>query len=184
MMREWLGDRVLNFHVYKDVAPLKPKKDNGTLICFSVISTSTGCDNRKLTRNGGSDNRKLITLTLNTPETKGDYYQEPEAKLCIEVASPIDNNLLAANGAALPERFRWEGRDNRGIFVTGNGTRGSSKDASARGDSSFRNMGITAGVDYRFTRNPAVGLMGGYGRTRNRGGNLRGKLRITDENEG
>jgi len=74
--------------------------------------------------------------------------------------------LLAFNGDALPEGFRLEGNDNWGIFATGNGTTGNIKNASAQGDSSFRNVGITAGVDYRFTRNLTVGLMGGYGRTR------------------
>ena len=69
--------------------------------------------------------------------------------------------LLAFNGDALPEGFRWEGNDNWGIFATGNGTTGNIKNASAQGDSSFRNVGITAGVDYRFTRNLTVGLMGG-----------------------
>ncbi len=74
--------------------------------------------------------------------------------------------LLAFNSDALPEGFRMEGAENWGIFATGNATMGSIKNASSQDDSSFRNVGLTVGADYHITRNLAVGLMGGYGRTR------------------
>ena len=74
--------------------------------------------------------------------------------------------VLAFNGETILEGFRMAANENWGIFTTGNATAGRMKDSLPQSDGTFRNIGLTAGTDYRFTRNLIAGVMAGYNRTR------------------
>jgi len=73
--------------------------------------------------------------------------------------------VLAFNSEGLPvsEVFKTDVSRNLGFFIRGNGTVGELKTDSTN---SFQNYGITFGADYRFSRNVAAGIMGGYNRAK------------------
>jgi outer membrane autotransporter protein len=74
--------------------------------------------------------------------------------------------LLAFNGDGLPTDFKVKMNESWGFFMTGDGTYGDMKSSVSQPGYTFRNVGLTLGGDYRFTKNFVAGLMGGYNRTR------------------
>ena len=73
--------------------------------------------------------------------------------------------VLAFNSEGLPvgDVFKTDVSRNLGFFIRGNGTFGELKTDATN---SFQNYGMTVGADYRFSRNVAAGIMGGYNRVK------------------
>lgn len=70
--------------------------------------------------------------------------------------------LLASAGSNLRGMLPSEIDEKWGIFVKGNAVSGDQRDTPDQMGYTFTSAGVTAGIDYRFTRNLAAGLLLGY----------------------
>jgi len=70
--------------------------------------------------------------------------------------------LLASSGSSLRGMLPSEIDEKWGIFVKGNAVSGDQKDTPDQMGYTFTSAGVTVGMDYRFTRNLAAGLLLGY----------------------